>query len=60
MSMTSHDYNDIAYTLDRIVTRTGEETELYITICEEIANTLEAANDNFDRVVFLSKAGVTV
>lgn len=58
--MTKKDYELIASTLDRIVTRTGEETGLYITICEWLADSFEAANPKFNRSKFLQACGLEV
>ncbi len=66
MSMTSHDYNLLANALAKVTDYynygTLKYAQIAVDVAEEavqvIADTLEANNDNFDRVVFLSKAGL--
>lgn len=68
MSMTRHDYDLIAMAFERELHGWRESAgpvygQEAITAlraaAEEIAETLEANNSNFDRAVFLKKAGVT-
>lgn len=54
MSMTKHDYDKIS----QAIADTWVDAESAEKIAQAIAETLEANNSNFDRVVFLSKAGV--
>lgn len=56
MSMTSHDYNKIS----QAIADTWVDAESAEKIAQSIAEALEANNDNFDRAVFLSKAGVQI
>jgi len=59
MSMTRHDYDLIAETLrNNLVGLYDTDTGIARQLAKELAETLEANNDNFDRVVFLAKAGI--
>ena len=58
MSMTKTDYELIAETLDRIVTRQAEQTETYIDVCEALADAFEADNPKFNRDKFLKACGI--
>lgn len=55
MSMTSHDYNRISQAL----ADTWADAEVLEQVAIAIADALDM-NDNFDRAVFLAKAGVKI
>lgn len=54
MSMTKHDYDKIS----QAIADTWVDAESAEKIAQAIAEALEASNSNFDRAVFLAKAGI--
>ena len=66
MSMTKHDYDKIAQVIAnerkeyKGTSISDEAWEVTQTLAYSMAETLEANNNNFDRVVFLAKAGIEV
>jgi uncharacterized protein YutE (UPF0331/DUF86 family) len=58
-ALTKGQYEGIAYALDRTITRTGEQTETYMDICEALADEFGASDPEFKRELFLSQCGVT-